>query len=234
MKKYLSIVLITSLVGYALPGFSIAPEEDFYSYEDEGRLIVKLRGQGIITDGKQKGLPSPTSARGIASPKANNKLTSKGIGLEGATTLFFNDNLASELSLGFAGVRTKAPENIAHNYSDNLKAGKQRNIYFLPISMLIQYHIAPFGAISPYIGGGLHYSMLFTRSSDYKLNNSKGPVLQAGIDFITRDDTILNVDVKKYIMQSKVKYKSTVSANGIHSKLNIDPVIISVGIGYKF
>jgi outer membrane protein len=235
MKKFIQLALIALLLGWTHLGFTSTDEDDIYNYQDEGRLVFKLRGFGAISEGKQKGLPVATSQRGRTSPQANEKLATKGYGLEGATELFFNDHIASELSAGFGTLKTKAPESIAYNYSDNAKAGKKKDLFVLPVSFLMQFHAAPFGAISPYVGGGLHYSMLFTRSRDYKLSNAKGPVFQAGVDFVTRDDTIINVDVKKYIMESKVKYKSSVAPNGgVSSKLKIDPVVISVGIGYKF
>ncbi|MCC2646229.1 MAG: ompW [Rickettsiaceae bacterium] len=234
MKKYIQLALIAAIAGWAFPSFSEVPQDDYYSYEDEGRLIVKLRGFGALSSGKQKGLPSPTSNRGKTEPRSIDKLLTKGAGVEGATDLFFNDHVASELSIALGGFKTKSPYSIAYNYSDTANPSKKKDLFLVPISMLLQYHAAPFGAISPYVGGGLHYSMLFTRSRDYKLTNAKGPVMQAGVDFVTKDDTIINVDVKKYIMQSKIKYRSTITGNGVNGKLKIDPLVISVGIGYKF
>ncbi len=234
IKQFIKFILLVALVNFAHLGFTAPEVDDYFDYEDEGRLTVKLRGFGSITNGTQKGLPSPTSARGIISPQANDKLTTKGYGVEGSTELFFNDYLASELSLGFGAYKTKAANSVAYNYSDSATAAKKRDLYIMPLSLLLQYHIAPFGAISPYIGGGVHYSMLFTRSRDYKMSNAKGPVLQAGLDFVARDDTIVNIDVKKYIMQSKAKYKSSVTNQSLSSKVKLDPLVISVGIGYKF
>lgn len=45
-----------------------------------------------------------------------------------------------------------------------------------------QYRVAPFGAIRPYVGGGLNGTYMYARSKAIKVNSGFGPVLQVGVD----------------------------------------------------
>ncbi len=230
------------LIGSIFIGFSsfAAPVEEDYEptyQEDEGRLLFKLRGYGIRSDGKQKKLPAPTAS----SPKSNGSLIQNGFGADAASAIFFNDNLATELSIGFNLLRVKSStiSNIGYNYSGtNPSLGKRRDVYSIPLSFIPQYHLAPFGAIRPYLGIGYHYSCLFTKSKHIKVKNGHGAVVQAGADFVAKDDTLITVDIRQYWLEPTFTYKSSLfngmQPNGVKSKIKINPLIIAVGIGFKF
>ena len=208
-------------------------KDSFEGFEDfgdqSGRLSFKIRGVAMFGNGNQEGLGSKA---GVADVKKNEKLLERGYGIEAATDLFFNDYLASEIAVGFNLFRPKSLSNVAHNWG--VTAAKKKNIYMVPISLLVQGYLAPFGAISPYIGVGYNYSFLFTNSKEFKINNAHGIVMQAGVDFVTRDDTVFSLDVKQYLLKPKVNYKSGFIADAPSAKIKMNPLAISLGVGYKF
>lgn len=215
---------------------TLAENNDYEAnyYEDEGRLLFKVKAQWLPNlSSAAKGLRAPDKA------DAHNagKLLSSGIGLESSTAIFFNDNIAAELSLGIAGIQVNLPHisAIHNNYNatsaqDLVLSKKGNYIYLIPVSITGQFHIAPFGAIRPYVGAGYHGAYIFTPSKYLKVGNGHGPVLQLGVDLVARDDTLITLDVKQYFLDPKVTYKNVQNVSGT---VKINPLNISVGIGFK-
>lgn len=205
------------------------------AYDSEGRILVKIRGFGMALNGAHKNLPSKTNS--TAAP--NSKFAKNGFGIENANTLFFTDNIAAELALGIAqyNVSTTAINNIYNNYGNigYLPVTKKRSLIGIPITFSLQYHIAPFGGIRPYLGAGYNYTYFTSQSSEYKVNSSHGVAIQLGTDIVMTDDTVVNFDVKKYYSSSKVVYKRAFlnTTKDLSCKVRLDPIVVSVGIGFK-
>ena len=202
-------------------------------YENEGSLVFKVRARGISTDGKQSKLP-PSTAK---NPAKIGHLVENGFGLDASTSVFFNSYIALELSVGVDLLRVKNSNisNISNNYGGNsANIGKRKDLYMVPLTATGQYHIAPFGAIRPYIGGGYHGAYMMT-SAKFKAKNACGPVIQAGIDFYAKDDTLITLDVKQYFLTNKVTYSTDiVNGQSVSSDARINPLVVSIGIGFKF
>lgn len=202
-------------------------------YENEGKLIFKAKGSLIRSSAKQKALPkSPNS-----SPSSVGNLVQDGLGAEGATVMFFNDNLAAELSLGFNALNSKASslKDVANNYGGVSSSKKKSRVYMIPLGLTAQYQFAPFGGIKPYVGAGWHVCYLFSPVKDFKIGNATGPILQLGVDLVANDDTLINLDLKQYYAASRVKYKGNIVRNvqGISSNVKLNPTVLSVGLGFK-
>ncbi|MBI2509129.1 MAG: OmpW family protein, partial [Betaproteobacteria bacterium] len=102
-----------------------------------------------------------------------------------------------------------------------------------PPTLTLQYHFTPEAKWRPYVGVGVNY----TRFTDPDLaggltvdRNSWGAALQAGIDIEVTKRFFVNLDVKKVFIDTKVK----TAAGAFVTKLDIDPVIVGVGVGWKF
>jgi outer membrane protein len=59
--------------------------------------------------------------------------------------------------------------------------------------------------------------------------SSVGGALQAGVDFQVAKQWFVNLDLKKVWIDTDVKLNGTKLTN-----LRIDPVLFSVGVGYRF
>jgi outer membrane protein len=135
---------------------------------------------------------------------------------------FFTPNLAAELVLTY-------PQK-----HDVLLDGKSiGTMKHLPPTLLAQYHFLPGAQFRPYVGAGLNYTTL---SKVHLLNGnaglehkSFGLAVQAGADFALDKNWSLNLDVKKVQIRSDVN-----SAGAIISKVKVDPLLVSVGVGYRF
>jgi outer membrane protein len=103
----------------------------------------------------------------------------------------------------------------------------------LPPTLLAQYHFAPGAQFSPYLGGGINYTVIssanFLGGKGGFEHSSVGLALQAGVDVKIDKNWSFNIDVKK------VQIRSDVSLSGAKvSDVKIDPLLVGVGLGYRF
>ncbi|QGZ40155.1 outer membrane protein [Pseudoduganella flava] len=135
---------------------------------------------------------------------------------------FFTKNIAAELVLTYPQKHEV--------YLDGKSIGTFKH---LPPSLMAQYHFTPEKTISPYLGLGINW----TTFSKNKLLNGQGSLehdsfglaAQAGVDFKLDKNWSLNVDVKKVQIRSDVMIAGTKV-----SKVKVDPVLLGVGVGYRF
>jgi outer membrane protein len=215
---------------------AVEDKNDYNSdyYENAGRLLFKVRAYGVKSDNKQS-LPSLASA---TNPTKSSPLFNNGYGAETAAVIFFHDHVAAELSLGFNGlyIKSTALTKIADNYNVSTTLNKRRFIYTIPLILTAQYHIAPFGAIRPYIGTGVHGTYIINKNKSFKVDSGYGFVLQLGVDFVVRDDTMFNIDVRQSFLKTKINYKGSIVGNvasGVSSTVKINPLMISIGFGIR-
>lgn len=134
---------------------------------------------------------------------------------------FINPNVAVELILTVPQKQTLS--------AGGLAIGSFKH---LPPTLTAQYHFTNFGGFKPYVGAGVNY----TRISSVNLpagvtvdRNSFGPALQVGVDIPVAKNMYLNFDIKK------VYIRTDVAAGG--SKIGtfkVDPVLVGVGLGWRF
>lgn len=134
---------------------------------------------------------------------------------------FFTSHIAAELILTYPQKVTIDP-NVG-----SVKA--------LPPILTVQYHFLPDSqSFRPYVGAGINY----TRFSSYSLaggaltgsKDSTGLALQAGFDIPLTDTMTFNVDVKKAYIKTDI----STAAGAPVGTLKLDPVLIGVGLGWKF
>lgn len=212
-------------------------DEEEKAYQDWGSFTFKTRIFGILSRGKLSSFSSKPSA---SDTRKILPLLKSGYGLETAVVKNFTPNFATEISFGFQSLQIKnlALANISHNYEGGNVSSKRKSLYLLPLNITMQYHIAPYGAIRPYIGGGYCGSYVFTKNNSFKMNNIHGPVLQAGFDIVSKDDTLINLDIKQHLFfPTKIKYASSLTKEGaprLSSKIKkLTPFIFSLGVGFK-
>jgi len=102
----------------------------------------------------------------------------------------------------------------------------------LPPTLTAQYHFAPEAKINPYLGVGINYTRISNQNLPTGLsldNNSVGLALQAGVDFKLDKNWSLNLDIKKFQLRSDVTLNGTKISN-----VQVDPLLVGVGVGYRF
>ena len=197
--------------------------------------ILALAAMGILA-GEAMAQQSPwmIRARAVNISPANNSDPVGGTGAADRLTVssktipevdvsyFFTPNISAELILTYPQKHTV--------YLDGADIGTFKH---LPPTLLAQYHFMPQNQVSPYVGVGVNY----TNISSVNLlnggatldNHSFGFALQAGADFKIDKNWSLNLDVKK------VQIRSDVMSGGAKiSRVKVDPLLVGVGVGYRF
>ena len=203
-------------------------------YANEGSLLFKFRPFYSSLDGDMSNLPTPKNGSG--KPKA---LVERGYGFDSATTYFLGENVATELSLGvgYHKVKKSSINKVQELYGTGASTGKKSNdIWMFPLAGTLQYHIAPYGAIRPYLGAGGHATYAYTKSKGFKINNGYGAVFQAGVDIVAKDDTFVTLDIRHFTMKSKIRFNKEFlgTREDLSSKVKWNPTIISLGFGFIF
>jgi outer membrane protein len=142
---------------------------------------------------------------------------------------YFTKNIAAELILA---VGSRHDVNIGGSGAN--AGAKLGSINLLPPTLTAQWHFNPDQTIDPYVGAGMSY----IRAMDRNLNldttgitverNMFGPVLQAGADYNLPNKWLVNFDVKK------IWFSTDVSTTTKIDNLDIDPWVVSFGVGKKF
>ena len=170
--------------------------------------------------------PWMVRARAVHLNSSNGDSTPLGLSINDKTipevdvTYFFNPNIAAELILTVPQKHTLSAAGTAIG-----------SLKHLPPTLLLQYHFN-MASFKPYVGAGLNY----TRFSSVNLpagvgidRNSLGPALQVGVDIPLQKNLYLNIDVKKVFI------KTDVSAGGAKlGTFKVDPVLVGVGLGWRF
>ena len=174
--------------------------------QQDGQWLVRARAVHLASDNG--------GAAGAAGVSVNDKWIP-----EVDVSYFFTPNFATELVLTYP-----------QKHDVRLNGGKIGSLKHLPPTLLAQYHFTGMGAFKPYVGAGINY----TRFSGVDIaggaltvkKNSWGPALQVGFDYALDKNWSLNFDVKKVYIDTKV-------SGGIGT-FKVDPVLVGLGVGYRF
>ena len=138
-------------------------------------------------------------------------------------TYMIRDYLGVELILGTS----------RHQLTSSL--GNLGGVNVLPPTLLLQYHFNHAGRIRPYVGAGLNYTLFYNNGLNAGgqpisiTNHSFGPALQAGVDVQVTKSLFVNADIKKIWMHTD----ATLGGQSL-GRLNIDPVVVGLGVGMRF
>ncbi|MFP4207807.1 MAG: OmpW/AlkL family protein [Wenzhouxiangella sp.] len=127
-------------------------------------------------------------------------------------------------------------------------AGKLGETKHLPPTVSLQYHFAPGAALRPYAGIGLNYTTFFSESgtdtlnaalggpSSLSIDDSFGVALQLGADFDISDTMFLNLDLRYIQIEADAKIKTQTGGGEVVSRIkaDIDPMVVSAAVGFRF
>ncbi|WP_281299850.1 MULTISPECIES: OmpW family outer membrane protein [unclassified Iodidimonas] len=144
-------------------------------------------------------------------------------------TYFITDHLAVELIAAVSPHDARAKGTAL----GDLELGE---LLLLPPTLTVQYHQQFGDYFKPYIGAGVNYTMFIKDKAEggvvtqLKARDSFGIALQAGADFAVKGPWMINIDMKKLFLDTRV----TLNDGAIEANVDIDPWIFGIGVGYKF
>jgi len=180
---------------------------------------------------------------------------SNAFGFEIGVKYFFNKNIATEFSFGCSNHETKIQYNDFEQHRYDIG-----DVRIIPLNLNFQYHFI-LNNFRPYIGAGVNYTS-FIADVDNDLiggvhggefDSTVGFTLQGGIIYDISNRWFVNIDIKQmFISTDMTTYhgwcgtpeKSTntkvmvpcpdYNVEEVKTKVDINPLSIGLGIGYKF
>jgi len=121
--------------------------------------------------------------------------------------------------------------------------GRLASTWVLPPTLTAQYHVNPTGAVRPYVGAGLNYTIFWNETASDALvaavgrigvhmKDSFGWAAQAGVDIDITPKVFLNLDVKYIDIDTTARLRTT--AAGVQRvAISLDPLVFGVGLGVR-
>ncbi len=144
-------------------------------------------------------------------------------------TYFVTDNIAFELIAGTTVHHITARDTALGDVSVG-------NVFLLPPSLTAQWHFSPHSRLDPYVGAGINYTFFYgaTATGDtvrtVTYDNNVGAVVQAGVNYNFDGPWFLNVDVKQIFLSTTAH----INDGAIDADVDLNPLIVGVGIGVRF
>jgi outer membrane protein len=235
MKKSLLVVALLSAFAPVL------------AKAEAGDIVVRLRATNVN--------PNTKSSLGETTDAADVGFSAEALYGDANANLQVGKNTIPELDISYYLTKNIAAELILavgtrHSVSVSPGTGAVAaylgKVNLLPPTLTAQWHFNPDQTIDPYVGAGAAFVLGLDRKltadataaglSSYPIRIDRsafGAVLQAGFDVNLQDKWLINFDVKKIWVNTDVKLDLGAGYTKIDN-LNLNPLVVSVGIGKKF
>jgi outer membrane protein len=199
----------------AIAALSLASFSAQAQATQEGPWLVRVRAVNLDAD--NGGSTTPNLALSI-----NDKLIP-----ELDISYFFTPNFAAELVLTYP-----------QKHDIRSAGSKIGTLKHLPPTLSAQYHFSPTATFRPYVGLGVNYTRFSSVNFDPAVvtalhpsiaKDSWGLSAQIGADIQIAKNIYLNVDIKKVQIGTDVY-----SGGNKIGDFKVDPLLIGVGVGYRF
>lgn len=151
-------------------------------------------------------------------------------------TYFLSDHIGAELILA------TSPHDIS-GAAALAGLGKIADTMALPPTLTLQYHFIPDGKFRPYVGFGVNWTVFYSEDASSALTTAIGPTrvslddsfgwaAQAGADIDLSKRFFLNIDVKYIDIDTTATLRTGALVNTVD--VDIDPLVVGVGIGFRF
>ena len=228
MKKHALRALATATALVACAGFA----SPAVAGDAAGKWQVKVLGTGVLPDGKIKRIDLDL------------------VGLPAGSQTKANDNVVPTVAIEYFFTPEISLETICCVTQHDVDgigpaAGAElvSNALLVPATFTLKYHLNA-GGISPYVGAGPAYFLwldakpgAFAKTAGATkttLSNELGFAVQAGIDVPDNDSgLIVSLDAKRYFMDTTARWYAG-STKVIQTKHQLDPWVLSAGVGFRF
>jgi outer membrane protein len=143
---------------------------------------------------------------------------------------FFTPNVAVSLTVG---VPPKAKIDGAGSLAP---MGRLGEITYGPSALTAHYHFTGMGAFRPYVGGGVSYMHVFDTEdgtvSNLEVENTYGPAVQVGAEYMFTDRIGAFVDFKKAWFSTEST--GSLGPAPVRGDIQLDPAVVHGGLSFRF
>lgn len=121
--------------------------------------------------------------------------------------------------------------------------GRLASTWVLPPTLTAQYHFNPHGAVRPYVGAGVNYTIFYNEKASPGMVSAVGPTkvglsdsvgwaAQGGIDVDLSKRFFANLDIK-YVDIKTTAHLQTSALGAERMRVHVDPIIAGIGFGLR-
>ena len=122
-----------------------------------------------------------------------------------------------------------------------LDGGKVATVDVLPPTLSLQWHFLPDKMVSPFIGVGINYAIMFDENDDtlraaidkpdakLDIDNSWGVAAHVGVDFNLEKNWLITADLRWIQMRNDVKL-----GGAYIGTVDVNPWVWGLSVGYRF
>ncbi len=201
----------------------VAQAQGFFSEApvglEAGTILLHARGIGVIPQDNGVSISAiggKVSVDSAAAPELD-------------VSYFLTDNIAFEL----IAATTQHSVTAVGTALGDVNVG---DTWVLPPTLTVQYHFMPRERFSPYVGAGINVTFYYDTHAAggavqrLSFQNNVGAVLQAGFDYNVAGHWFINGDVKQIFLNTEAH----LNGGAIIAKTGLDPIVVGLGIGYRF
>lgn len=150
--------------------------------------------------------------------------------IEGEASYFLTPNVAISVAAGFP------PEFTIKGAGSLAGVGTAGKMTGGPAGVFAQYHFNRAGRVSPYVGAGVAFLVVFGTEdgtlSNVEADSAVGTSLQAGANLWLNERWGAFVDVKKVFIETEST--GTLGGAPVHANVTLDPLVTNFGLAYRF
>jgi outer membrane protein len=226
MRTAASVIALAAVLGLAAPA----------SAHEAGDWLVRVGASNV----DPKSNNGSIDLTGIATFGVQDVSVDSQVGVTFNITYMYTANIGIELLAALP---------FEHDIKVEGLPGTAATVTHLPPTLSLQYHFMPNAAFQPYVGAGVNLTWFLDESKKGGLrwaddalgvttglevdSTSFGLAAQAGFDYIINDRWFLNVDVRWI----DISTDATLTVNGAaaaKAKVDVDPMVYGIHIGYRF
>jgi outer membrane protein W len=178
------------------------------------------------------------------------------VGFKFHTKLFITDYISAEVFTGLGGMSinndslTEVVETIgSKNRTEEAKVKEfladKNYLLKIPVGLSLQFHIAPFGGIRPYLTGGYQYDYHMVFHDKFSVSTIGELFVGGGIDFVFKDDMSIGIEAQKTFSKIIVQYSESLTGKpqgalkssdlpSATSEINTSSFLFALNFSYKF
>ncbi|TYC62927.1 OmpW family protein [Marinobacter sp. BW6] len=205
---------ILSLLGMSLAAPVLAEAGDFY-----------VRAGVSAMD------PDTGSESFSAIPRSGVRLESD-VTLGGALGWFVTDSVALEISSSLP----YSPDIEGNQRLKDLGLGNIGDVKYAPTYLTVNLFIDDTSAVTPYLGAGVAFNKFYDESAtpaglDVNLESTFTPTFLAGVELDFGVPVMVNFDVRYTLLETDAQFSGAIDET---VEMEINPVVFTLGVGYRF
>jgi outer membrane protein len=164
-------------------------------------------------------------------PRSGVRLDSD-ITLGGTFGWFFTDSVALELSSSLP----YSTDLEGNRQLTDLGIGDLGDVKYVPTYLTLNLFIDDTSAVTPYLGAGVAFNKFYDENAkppglDVNLESTFTPTFLAGVELDFGAPVLVNFDVRYTLLDADAAFSGAIDET---VEMEIDPVVFSLGVGYRF